>query len=324
VVQRKLWFAGDEGPTKPKYVQSRDDVYEEIVQYVKGLMEEAGFITEETAKALVNDQDILSKLTVVDNQAITLCIGAIHGRLIKWADDDEVRPQMSVEVAVKQAAASLGNEPLLKGMRQKIFARAQEAEEQRLQLLPTLETDPAWLKEVITRFVGRVEGVDRFASAVRGTNNYAYLTGYEFQAGIALQLGENLGGMEVEYQGALTQRRYVDLQTKGGEMIECKVLDKDAKPSNQQHAAIMKDFFYQALDYAMNRTKVNYYFKNGAPAWALQLLYCASAWGNGPISVKGAPVQFPPVIGSKDSVPIVEEARGWFTAARSFPPPPLQ
>jgi hypothetical protein len=336
VVQRKLWLAGDDAPTKPQYVQSRDDVYREIVQHIRGVMEEVGFITQDTPQSWfimdddgVREEAIPKKPNAVSSEEVNLCIGAIHGRLINWAGDDENRPQMSVDVAVKQAAASLPQEPLLAKVAlahqqaaeiQRLFLL--EAENRRLAQLPTLDTDPTWLKELITRFVGRVEGVKRFTDAAReakNKNNYSFLTGYEYQAGIALQLGDSLGEMEAHYQGTYAENRYVDLVTKGGEMIECKVFAKNGAQSDE----IMNSFFRQALDYASSNTRINYRFKNGTPDWAQQLLFCAKFWGNGPISVNGNPVKFPVVFGEKNDVPVVKKAKGWYRNATGLVAPPL-
>ncbi|MDT4896286.1 MAG: hypothetical protein QOH25_1363 [Acidobacteriota bacterium] len=329
VVQRKLWLVGDDAPTKPKYVQSRDDVYQEIALHVRGVINEVGFITEDTAQHLQDDKDILQKLTVISDKDVKNCIGTIHGRLINWAGDDVDRPQMAVEVAVKQAAESLSQEPLLAKVAlahqqaaEKQRLLLQEAENRRLAQLPVLNTDPQWLKDLITRFVGWVEGVKRFTDAVRDAKNkneHSFLTGYEYQATEALKLGDSLGGMEVLYQGTYAESRYVDLVTKGGEMIECKVFAK----KGEQPENIMNSFFCQALDYASSKTRINYRFKNGAPDWARQLLFCASFWGPGPISVNGNPVQFPNVIGGKNEVQVVKKAKGWYQKVTSQVAPPL-
>lgn len=336
VVQRKLWLEGDDAPTKPQYVQSRDDVYHGIVGHVRGVMEEVGFIIQDEPQYWIvvdekgsRKEDIPRKPNAISSEEFKSCIGAIHGRLINWASDDVDRPQMAIKVAVKQAAESLSQEPLLAKVAlvhqqaaEKQRLLLQEAENRRLAQLPLLDTDPPWLKNLITRFVGKVDGVKRFTDAVReakNKNNYSFLTGYEYQASIAVELGESLAGMEVHYQGTYAQDRYVDLLTNGGEMIECKVFAKNG----EQPDDIMNSFFCQALDYASSKTRINYRFKNGAPDWAQQLLFCASFWGNGPISVKGSPVKFPAVIGGKNDVKVVKKAKEWYRSVTHQEPPPL-
>jgi len=321
VVQRQLWFTGDAEPTKPKYVQSRDDVYEEARWYVRSALRDADLVAEK--------------------EELDMCVGAIHGRLIKWAGDDEPRAQISVATAVARAAESLVAEPLLVKIAAAVRAnhlaearrreeeeiisrreeqlRLQEAERKRLALLPIAGTDPEWLKEVIIRFVGRVDGVNRFAARVRSViGQWSFLTGYEYQARVALDLGENLAGIEVPFDATLTPERAGDLQTRNGTMIECKVF-----AGGEPAEGIMKGFFLQALDYARSRTGVNYLFKNAAEPWARQLLFCASFWGNSPIFLSGVPIAFPIVIGGRNNVPMVKKAKAWYSGALSHVPEPL-
>jgi hypothetical protein len=301
-----LWFTGDDEPTKPNYVQSRDDVYEEARWYVRSALREAD--------------------VVASREEIDMCVGAIHGRLIRWAGDVEQRPQIGVANAVARAAESLVAEPLflriaaaIQAKRLEEARRREEAERQRLALLPIADSDPEWLKEVIIRFVGRVDGVDRFAAQVRKVaGQWAFLAGYEYQSRVALDLGENLAGIEVPYEATLTPERAVDLETRDGAKIECKVF-AGGEPAD----GIMQKFFLQALDYARSQTRVNYLFKNGAEAWARQLLFCARFWGNGPISLNGAPIAFPIVIGGRNNVPVVKKARAWYVGALGHGPEPL-
>ena len=197
--------------------------------------------------------------------------------------------------------------------------RREEEERKRLALLPIAASDPEWLREVIVRFVGRVDGVDRFVGRVRKViGQWAFLTGYEYQARVALDLGENLAGLEVPFDATLTPERAVDLATRGGMMIECKVF-----AAGEPDDGIKKGFFLQALDYARSRTRINYLFKNAAEPWARQLLFCASVWGNGPISLNGAPIVFPIVIGGRNNVPIVKQAKAWYSGALMHVPEPL-
>jgi hypothetical protein len=346
VIQRKLWFTGDAEPINPRSVQSRQDVHNEITTYVRRAMDRVGFITEERAQALRDDRDLLARVTVIPRDEIEHCVGAIHGRLITWAGDEEQRPQTTVSLAVKAAAESLGAVPLLRRIaqadgadierrRQAEEARRLDEERRRVEgerkrkeeegkrvAMPIEPSDPDWLKEVITRFAGRVGGVGRFADAVRKAvkdGKFAFVEGYKYQAATALELGDNLEGMEIPYQGRLTESRYVDLVTRDGRMIECKVFAKSPDPGE----GIMKEFFLQALEYAQAGTNINYRFKNGLPDWARQLLFCARFWGNGPILVNGQAVAFGNVFGNKNDVPNVKNARTWYQNALGHGPPPL-
>lgn len=182
--------------------------------------------------------------------------------------------------------------------------------------------DPAWLKAFIADFAtSGIKGVKSFVDAARGSSrDFAALAGYKYQAECAKSMMATLAEIEREFAGTYSPTRRVDLVTQGGKWIECKCYDL-GKKSSEAH---QRQFFSQALDYAVSHGAVDYRFKHGTPPWARDYLGCINIWANANLTVSDIKPTIQKFVRSTlDDMANVKAAKAHYRAVTGNVAPPL-